>query len=99
LPIAKSGKVKTGLNANVRLDAFPYQQYGILRGSVQNIAAVPQKEEYQVEITMPNDLTASYGKKLPFKQEMQGSAHIITEDRRVVERLLDKFKDLIKNRG
>jgi multidrug efflux pump subunit AcrA (membrane-fusion protein) len=99
LPIAQSGKVKTGLNANVRLEAFPYQQYGILRGSVQNIAAVPQKEEYQVEITIPNDLTTSYGKKLLFRQELQGSANIITEDRRVVERLLDKFRDLIKNRG
>ncbi len=99
VPIAQSGKVKTGLNANVRLEAFPYQQYGILRGTVDNIAAVPQKEEYQVEITMPNDLTTSYDKKLQFKQEMQGSANIITEDRRVVERLLDKFKDLMKNRG
>jgi multidrug resistance efflux pump len=98
LPIAQSGKVKTGLIANIRLDAFPYQQYGILRGSVKNISLVPQKEDYQLDIAIPNALVTSYEKTLPFRQELQGSANIITEDRRVVERFLDKFRDLMKNR-
>ena len=97
LPIAQSGKVKTGLTANIRLDAFPHQQYGILRGSVTNISLVPQKEDYQLDITLSKDLTTSYDKTLVFRPEMQGSANIITEDRRVVERLLDGFRDLVKN--
>jgi multidrug resistance efflux pump len=98
LPIAQSGKVKTGLNTTIRLDAFPYQQYGILRGSVGNIALVPQKEDYQLDIKLNTDLTTSYGKTLNFRQEMQGFANIITEDRRVVERILDRFRDLMRNR-
>jgi multidrug efflux pump subunit AcrA (membrane-fusion protein) len=98
LPIAQSGKVKTGLTTTIRLDAFPYQQYGILRGAVGNIALVPQKEDYQLDIQLNADLTTSYGKILAFRQEMQGSANIITEDRRVVERLLDRFRDLMRNR-
>lgn len=99
LPINQSGKVKTGLTANVRIDAFPYQQYGILRGSVENIALIPQKEDYQLDITIPTDLITSYGKTLTFRPEMPGKAHIITEDRRVMERILDRFRDLLKNRG
>ena len=99
LPIAQSGKVKTGLTANIRLDAFPHQQYGILRGSVTNISLVPQKEDYQLDITLSKDLTTSYDKTLVFRPEMQGSANIITEDRRVVERLLDGFRDLVKNQS
>jgi multidrug resistance efflux pump len=98
LPIAQSGKVKTGLNTTIRLDAFPYQQYGILRGSVGNIALVPQKEDYQLDIKLNTALTTSYGKTLNFRQEMQGFANIITEDRRVVERILDRFRDLMRNR-
>ncbi len=39
MPIANSGKVKTGLTATVRLDNFPFQEYGVLEGRVQNIAA------------------------------------------------------------
>jgi multidrug resistance efflux pump len=98
LPISQSGKVKLGATTTVRLDAFPYQQYGILRGVLQNIALVPQKEDYQLDIALPNALTTSYGKTLNFRQEMQGSANIITEDRRVVERVLDRFRDLMRNR-
>jgi HlyD family secretion protein len=98
LPITQSGKVKTGLTANIRLDAFPHQQYGILRGTVKNISLVPQKEDYQLDITLPNELVTSYEKTLPFRQELQGTANIITEDRRIVERLLDKFRDLVRNR-
>jgi multidrug resistance efflux pump len=98
LPITESGKVKTGLNAHIRLDAFPHQQYGILRGVVQTIALVPQKEDYQLDIKLLDSLVTSYGKTLLFRQELQGSATIITEDRRVVERLLDKFRDLMRNR-
>jgi hypothetical protein len=98
LPIAQSGKVKLGATTTVRLDAFPYQQYGILRGVLQNIALVPQKEDYQLDIALNSNLTTSYGKILTFHQEMQGSANIITEDRRVVERILDRFRDLMRNR-
>jgi multidrug resistance efflux pump len=98
LPITQSGKVKLGATTTVRLDAFPYQQYGILRGSLQNIALVPQKEDYQLDIALNSNLTTSYGKTLTFRQEMQGSANIITEDRRVVERVLDRFRDLMRNR-
>lgn len=98
LPANQSGKVKIGLTANIRIDIFPYQQYGILRGSVENIALIPQKEDYQLDIIMPTDLITSYGKTLTFRPEMQGTAHIITEDRRVVERILDRFRDLLRNR-
>ena len=48
---------------------------------------------------MPIDLKTSYGKTLNFRQEMQGTANIITEYRRVVERVLDNFRDLMKNGG
>jgi multidrug resistance efflux pump len=99
LPIEQSGKVTIGLKSNIRLDAFPYLQYGILRGSVTSISLVPQKEEYQLDMAVPADLKTSYGKTLNFRPELQGTANIITEDRRVVERLLDKFHDLMKNRG
>lgn len=99
LPIAQSGKVKQGLNAHIQIDAFPQQQYGVLRGTVTHMALVPQKEDYLLDIALPHNLNTSYGKTLNFRQEMQGTAHIITEDRRVIERIFDRFKDLLKNRN
>ena len=101
LPVANSGKVKIGLKSNMRVDAYPYQQYGMLEGRVKNISLLPQTNKdgdtYLIELSIDNDLKTNYGKVLPLKQEMQGNANIITEDRRVVSRLFDRLNDLMKN--
>ena len=97
LPTSGSGKVTAGLVARIHLNDFPSRQYGILEGTVTSLAAVPQKEEYALDIRLPSDLLTTYGKPMPFRQEMQGVAKIVTEDRRVVMRLFDQFRDLLKN--
>jgi multidrug resistance efflux pump len=103
LPLANSAKVKIGLNSNIKFEAYPYQEYGVIQGIVENISLVPQASKdgdyYLLEMSVNDSLSTTYGKKLTMKQEMQGSANIITEDRRVVERLFDKWRDLMKNKG
>ena len=104
MPIANSGKVKKGQKVNIRLDGFPAQEYGILKGEVQNISLVPvsmsnsrEEETYLVELKLNNDLITTYNKTITFRQEMQGIASIITEDRRVLERIFDRVKSILKN--
>jgi multidrug efflux pump subunit AcrA (membrane-fusion protein) len=103
LPLANSAKVKIGLKSNIKFEAYPYQEYGVIQGIVENISLVPQANKdgdyYLLEMSVNDSLSTTYGKKLLMKQEMQGSANIITEDRRVVDRLFDKWRDLMKNRG
>jgi hypothetical protein len=103
MPIANSGKVKIGQFTTIRFDNFPYQEYGILEGTVQNIALVPQKgketDSYQVHIAVNDSLLTTYHKSLPFQQEMQGSANITTESRRLILRFFDRLNDLLKNRA
>ena len=98
LPVAQSGKVKLGAVARISLDAFPFQQYGVLRGAVQNISLLPQKEDYQLDIALNDKLFTSYKKRISFRQEMIGSVNIITEDMTVIDRILNRFRDLLKNR-
>jgi len=40
-------------------------------------------------------LVTSYNKEIPFKQEMRGTAEIITEDLRLIERFFYQFKELV----
>jgi multidrug efflux pump subunit AcrA (membrane-fusion protein) len=98
LPIAGSGKVKTEQNVQIRLDGFPYQEYGSIEATVKNISLVPLQDNYQVELNFTHELTTTYKKKIPFRQEMQGTARIITEDRTVASRMFDKITSLFKNR-
>lgn len=91
LPNVRSGKVEVGFAASIRLDGFPYQEFGVLNGSVERIAAVPSENGYELEISVPADLKTSYGKQVPFRQEMQGTARIITKKQSLLERLFDKI--------
>ncbi|TAI48089.1 HlyD family secretion protein [Flagellimonas allohymeniacidonis] len=94
-----SGKVTVGQKVLIKLDNYPYQQFGMLVGFVENISISPNADEqYFVYISLPNGTKTSYGQKLVFDQELLGNAEIITEDLSVAERLFYKFKEVFKYR-
>lgn len=87
MPLTRSGKVKTGQKVNIRFTNFPDNEYGIVKGFVENISMVPTKDNYYtVEIRLPDGLKTTYGKELPYLPEMQAQADIITEDISLLER-------------
>ena len=47
---------------------------------------------YLVNISLPDKLKTNYGSVLNFKFEIKGSGEIITNERRLVERLFDNLK-------
>lgn len=100
LPVARSGKVKTGQKVNIRISNFPENEYGILRGKVKNISLVPTQAAemtyYTVEIQLPDGLITTYKKELPWLPNMQGQADIITEDISLLERFFLPIKKIWK---
>jgi multidrug resistance efflux pump len=97
IPSQNAGKVIVGQKVLIKLDNFPYQQFGMLVGKVANISVSPDIEgNYFVYIRMPNGTKTSYNKLLPFTQELIGNAEIITEDLSVAERIFYKIKDIFK---
>ncbi|MEM1320804.1 MAG: HlyD family efflux transporter periplasmic adaptor subunit [Bacteroidota bacterium] len=97
LPISNSGKVEPEMRANIRLDGYPYQEYGVIRATVKSSSLVPSENTYLLEIELPNALVTTYDEPIPFRQEMQGVANIITEDRRIITRIFDKVLSILKN--
>jgi len=51
---------------------------------------------YLLDVELPKKLVTTYNKDIEFKQEMQGSAEIITEDLRLIERIFFQFKDIFR---
>lgn len=97
LPAQNAGKVTVDQKVLVKLDNFPYQQYGALVGKVKNISISPDQEgNYVIYISLPEGVKTSYGKNLGFSQELLGNAEIITEDLSVAQRLFHSFNDLIR---
>lgn len=94
LPVAGSGKVKTGQAVNVRFLNFPDTEYGMVRAAVSNVSIVPSGDSYVLEIEFPQGLKTTYGEELPFYREMHATAEIITEDLRLLERLFMPIKKI-----
>jgi len=101
IPTTGVGKIKAGQVVNIKFDNFPYMEFGIIRGEINNISLVPEMTSegvyYTAEIDMPDVLISNYGKQLKFSQEMTGTAEIITDDVRLLERFLQPLKSILKN--
>lgn len=96
IPSVNSGKVKPNQKVLVKLDNYRYQEYGIVEGKVQNISLTPDdKGNYYVDVLLPKGLRTSFGKKLPFDRELKGSAEIVTEDLRLIERFFYQIRKLL----
>ncbi len=96
-PAQNSGKIKVGQNVNIRLANYPDREFGIIKGVIKAISLTPDKEgNLLINVSMQNGLETSYKKHIVFQQEMSGSADIVTEDLRLIERLLYQFRDIFK---
>lgn len=88
-------KVKIGQKVIIRLNNFPYEEYGILKGEVQNISLIPDdKGHYYISITLPNKLKTSYNKVLILDKELNGRVEIITENLRLIESFFYQIRKL-----
>ena len=68
----------------------------MLKGIVENVSIITDKEGfYSINVSLPKELTTSYNKKIKFKQEMRGTAEIITEDLRLIQRFFHQFNKLM----
>jgi len=95
LSVEGAGKVDLDQRVNIRIDNYPHLQFGMVQGIVSNISLVPDDREYVVEVNLPDGLTTFYDIDIPFDQEMQGKAEILTDNRRLLERIISPIRSVI----
>ncbi|NNU33286.1 HlyD family efflux transporter periplasmic adaptor subunit [Mucilaginibacter sp. S1162] len=104
LPSTGAGKVEQGQEVIIKLENYPYREYGSIKGKVSSVSltATAMKTEkgeietYLVNVELPNDLKTNYGTYLKFKYEIKGEGDVITKDRRLIERLFDNMRYSVK---
>jgi HlyD family secretion protein len=92
-----SGKIKPDQRVNIKVQGYPYMEYGALQGKVSNISLLSNEKAYSVEVELPQGLTTGTGKTLDFTGELTGEAEIITDDRSLLTRILSPLAYLLKN--
>ncbi|WP_040625764.1 HlyD family efflux transporter periplasmic adaptor subunit [Mucilaginibacter paludis] len=100
LPANGAGKVKIGQKVIIKLDNYPFEEYGSVSGLVSSISLTKSKMKvnqddvdiYLVEVTLPNGLTTNYKSNLEFKYEIKGTADIVSNERSLLSRFFDNLK-------
>lgn len=101
LPNREVGFVKPGLPVQVKLDAFPYQDYGIVPGKVIAISPNAKPDEqlgpiYQVNIALSRQAVMTKQQTIQFKPGQTATADIVIRRRRIADILLDPLRKIQK---
>ncbi len=90
------GKVEVGQSVRIKLDNYPFHEYGVLMGEVSDVSLLAKDENYQVQFKLVNGLKTTYDKEVEFAPEMSGAAEIITDDYRLIERIFNQFSQVLE---
>ena len=101
LPNREAGFVKTGMPVQVKFDAFPYQNYGVIPGKVVSISPDAKTDErlgvfYRVEVSIDRDSVKANNQTWKLKAGQTASAEIVIRQRSIADILLDPLKQLQK---
>jgi multidrug efflux pump subunit AcrA (membrane-fusion protein) len=92
--------VEPGLPAKLKLDAFPFQDYGTVPGIVTAVAADARADErlgssfYKVTITPEKATITAGGRPVPLRPGLSLTAEIVTERKSVLALFTEPFRKL-----
>jgi membrane fusion protein len=101
VPTRAIGFIERGQPANIRVDAFPFQRFGMIRGYVSQIFAtvvrpgdvlypIEQKEAvYEVDVFITREHINAYGEERSLRPGMTLSADLPIDRRRLWQQLFD----------
>lgn len=102
MPTSESGSLRKGLPVKLKFDAYPFQDYGIIEGELLEISPTTLEVDtpngkvaaYNLEISLNSNCIPSKNQCTPLRPGDTATAEVIVRQRRVIDFLLDPFKQL-----
>ena len=93
VPQQNLGKVKVGQSVLIKLDGYPFNEFGLVEGRVAYLSEIPTaRNGFFAKVSLPHGLLTTYGKKIVFRNRISAQADILTEDTRLLERILYQIR-------
>jgi multidrug efflux pump subunit AcrA (membrane-fusion protein) len=92
IPQNNFGKIKTGEQVLLKLNAYPYREFGIIKAKLDFISAIPTDSGFVAKVILPNGLVTNYKKQLQYKEGLTAQAEIITADEQLSDRLFNELR-------
>jgi hemolysin D len=104
MPSQNSGFLKVGMPVKVKFDAYPFQDYGVVEGTVRWVSPDSKLvevgggkvEAYETEVVLEKDYIQSQEKKIVLTLGQTATAEVIIRQRKVIDFILDPFRKLQK---
>lgn len=92
VPQYNFGKIIPGQEVLLKFAAYPYSEFGSVKGKISFISNMPTDSGYLAKIILPQGLLTNYKKKLHYHSGLTVQADIITAKMRLLERLFINFR-------
>jgi HlyD family secretion protein len=91
LPQNNFGKLDTGLRVQIRFEAYPFEEWGFVNGTINYISNTSTGNGFMATIRLDNGLTTNNQKKLTYRGGLRAQALIITKDMRLLQKFYYGF--------
>ena len=91
IPFIGAGKVEEHQRVIIKLNDYPYREYGVLEGVLKGFSPVAGENYYLGKVEIDQKSISTYGKKIKIKENMSGTGEIITKDRSILGRIFEKI--------
>jgi len=91
------GKIKTKDTVLIKLNDYPYKEFGQLKGIVEHKSKVYHDSIYYVDISLPYELETNHGKQIQFSYNMSGQVEYYTNKRSVIQRIFSEIQNSVVN--
>ncbi|MFT3749896.1 MAG: hypothetical protein QM768_16350 [Agriterribacter sp.] len=81
------GKVDTGMDVQLRFDAYPYQEAGFIRGKLNYISNMSVDSSFLGRVDLPEGLLTTRKRNLQFRSGLKAKALVITRDMTLLQRI------------
>jgi len=99
IPQNSMGKVKEGQQVLIKLKSYPFEEYGMLRGSIKHISDVPYKDSvFLSRVDFKIRKISDMKRPIHLKQGMMADAEIVTQDATILQRISRNILKVINNK-
>jgi multidrug resistance efflux pump len=90
------GKIKVGQKVLIRMESYPSNEFGYLVGTINNISNIPNRNDsFLIKVDLPHGLQTNYNKNIFFRNDLAAEAEIITDNRKLFDRLTGELRKKI----
>jgi len=97
-----SGKLKEGQIVYIKMEQYPYMEYGMLKGELKNISGVASEIEtpygrhkfVSADIFLTNGFTTTYGINIPYSGQLSGTIEAVILDKTLIRYFFDPLKHI-----